>query len=305
MALFLKYKIKQPKPAVNRLIKLTYVLAASSIIWGCLVGSFFGEGINLKNPLSKYTPINYLALKAANYHYLHQDSDFLEYAKQYPKVKKAKNGEEFLLAAMRKDGKVENFEAFEAFKNNLLLESSLFAGFLHISLGLLRYLKKRWASFGWFVFLIGGYLFFPSVIEATSFVHYVLDIPKEWAFSVGKELVYVGMGLAVLLAIIQKGLHGLSEVLNVVQIFADIMSYSRIYALGVAGTIMASTFNSMGLSFGFSAGILFILVGQTLTLGMSAMGGIIHGLRLNFIEWYHHCFEGDGKLFNPLKLFKM
>jgi len=31
------------------------------------------------------------------------------------------------------------------------------------------------------------------------------------------------------------------------------------------------------------------------------MSGVIHGLRLNFIEWYHYSFEGDGKLFNPLK----
>jgi len=34
------------------------------------------------------------------------------------------------------------------------------------------------------------------------------------------------------------------------------------------------------------------------------MGGVIHGLRLNFIEWYHYSFDGDGKLFDPLKLLK-
>jgi V/A-type H+-transporting ATPase subunit I len=31
------------------------------------------------------------------------------------------------------------------------------------------------------------------------------------------------------------------------------------------------------------------------------MGGVIHGLRLNFLEWYHYSFEGGGKRFNPLK----
>ncbi|EPP35519.1 putative V-type sodium ATP synthase subunit I domain protein [Chlamydia psittaci 84-8471/1] len=31
------------------------------------------------------------------------------------------------------------------------------------------------------------------------------------------------------------------------------------------------------------------------------MGGVIHGLRLNFIEWYHYSFDGGGKLLHPLK----
>jgi len=47
-----------------------------------------------------------------------------------------------------------------------------------------------------------------------------------------------------------------------------------------------------------------LILGHGLNLILGVMGGIIHGLRLNFIEWYHHSFEGDGKLFNPLRLFK-
>ena len=41
-----------------------------------------------------------------------------------------------------------------------------------------------------------------------------------------------------------------------------------------------------------------------MNLGLGLMSGIIHGLRLNFLEWYHYCFEGGGRLFKPLKRLK-
>jgi len=38
-----------------------------------------------------------------------------------------------------------------------------------------------------------------------------------------------------------------------------------------------------------------------LNMVLSVIGGIIHGLRLNFIEWYHYSFDGGGKQYNPLR----
>ena len=104
---------------------------------------------------------------------------------------------------------------------------------------------------------------------------------------------------------IQKRLHGLDEILRVINVFADVMSYLRIYALSLAGLIMASTFNNIAAKSPIYAGIFIILVGHTVNLVIAIQGGIIHGLRLNFIEWYHYSFEGGGKLFNPLKLLKL
>ncbi|NGX46301.1 MAG: hypothetical protein K940chlam2_01490, partial [Chlamydiae bacterium] len=97
---------------------------------------------------------------------------------------------------------------------------------------------------------------------------------------------------------------GMGEIVQLIQVFADVLSYLRLYALALASTIMARTFNEMGLGIGLVFGAAVILVGHTINILLGTMGGVIHGLRLNFIEWYHYCFEGEGKLFNPLRKLK-
>jgi V/A-type H+-transporting ATPase subunit I len=130
-------------------------------------------------------------------------------------------------------------------------------------------------------------------------------IPKHTAFEVGLQLLWGGLGLAIALALIQNRVKGLIELMKPIEIFADILSYLRLYALGLAGMILGETFNGMGERLGFAAGFFVILLGHTTNLAVGIIGGTIHGLRLNFIEWYHHCFGGGGKLFNPLKLLKV
>jgi V/A-type H+-transporting ATPase subunit I len=66
--------------------------------------------------------------------------------------------------------------------------------------------------------------------------------------------------------------------------------------------IMASTFNLIGMDLGLFGGAITILGGHLSNIAVSIMGGVIHGLRLNFLEWYHYSFEGGGRLFHPLKL---
>ncbi len=68
---------------------------------------------------------------------------------------------------------------------------------------------------------------------------------------------------------------------------------------------MARTFNSMGLEIGLVVGSVVILAGHSINLLLGTMGGVIHGLRLNFIEWYHYSFDGEGRLFNPLRRLRM
>jgi V/A-type H+-transporting ATPase subunit I len=48
-----------------------------------------------------------------------------------------------------------------------------------------------------------------------------------------------------------------------------------------------------------------IILGHGINISLGLMAGVIHGLRLNFIEWYHYSFEGGGRFFNPLKLLKL
>jgi V/A-type H+-transporting ATPase subunit I len=67
---------------------------------------------------------------------------------------------------------------------------------------------------------------------------------------------------------------------------------------------MAVTFNEMAANAGVFFGFFILLLGHTVNMTMGIMGGVIHGLRLNFLEWYHYSFEGGGRLFHPLKFYK-
>jgi V/A-type H+-transporting ATPase subunit I len=109
--------------------------------------------------------------------------------------------------------------------------------------------------------------------------------------------------IAFIAAWIDRKWGAFHELLNVVQVFADVMSYLRLYALALGGVVMARTFNDrLGIDMNLFAGALVILIGHTINITLAIMGGVIHGLRLNFLEWYHYSFEGGGRLFNPLKI---
>ena len=86
-----------------------------------------------------------------------------------------------------------------------------------------------------------------------------------------------------------------------IQIFSDTMSYFRLYALGLAGAMLASVINDLASGVPLVIGIVILVLGHGVNILLSIMSGVIHGLRLNYLEWYHYSFEGDGKIFNPLR----
>jgi len=124
----------------------------------------------------------------------------------------------------------------------------------------------------------------------------------------------VGGVLVVLYAIAAKTLNPLKMFMssffglyNGIQFFSDILSYIRIFALGLSGALLAQTFNNLSFDL-WNAGIggmiiapVIFLLGHTLNITLCIMGGVIHGLRLNFLEWYRWSFDGGGKRFVPFK----
>ena len=304
IGLFLKFKFPKAKRVLKRFTHLIFILSASCMIWGACIGSFFGVGITPANKLSKYTIINYLSEKKANYHLQQKDDVYDFWKSEYSNIANAKDGKEFILIATRKDDGKVIYEALNVFQKNILMELSLLIGVIHIILSLLRYQNRHYPAIGWVLFIIGGYLFFPKILNATSILHFLNVYSKNFAQLWGYWILMGGLILAVILGFIQDRLKGFIEITKMISIFADILSYLRLYALGLAGAIMASTFNDIGQSMPWVFGIFVIILGHTITLSLNIMGGVIHGLRLNFIEWYHYSFVGDGKLFNPLKLIK-
>ena len=102
-----------------------------------------------------------------------------------------------------------------------------------------------------------------------------------------------------------KGLAGLAGLSSA---FGDALSYLRLFALGLASASLASTFNSMAAQvkaalpgIGILFALLIALFGHTLNFVLSLAGGFIHGLRLNFIEFFRWSISEEGY---PFKAFE-
>jgi V/A-type H+-transporting ATPase subunit I len=306
IGLFLKWKFKKATGAFRRFIKLIFTLSTACIIWGVATASFFGIEIGPNNPFRKMSFIHYLAVQKAEYHLSQKDDVYQEYIKEFPDSASASDGHDFLVKASKEfDGKI-SYAAQQDFYDSILLELALLIGVIHISLSFLRYMNRNWTGIGWILFMVGGYLYFPSFLEATSLLNFMGWISKPVAYAVGKQLLYCGLILVFVISLLQKKKWGaLHELTNAIQVFADVLSYLRLYALALAGMIMASTFNDLAAKAGFIGGIFIILVGHMTNLTLTVMSGVIHGLRLNFLEWYHYSFEGGGRLFDPLRIRKV
>ncbi len=305
IAFFIRFKKLDKQGAMKRFNQTLFVIGFACMGWGALSGSFLGIETSPTSFVSDYLVIDRIAEKKASYHLKRKDDIYHFWAIKCPDVVHAVNGKDFLLKAVEKDkAGALHYTAFDVFKKNILLEISLLVGAIHISISLIRYLFRNWPALGWVLFILGGYLYFPSVLHATSLLVFMGWITKSAAYTIGPLLLYSGLGLAVLLALVEKKLSGWDEVTKSVQILSDILSYLRLYAFGLSSAMLAVTFNMLGMGMPIYVGWIVILLGHLINFQLGIMGGVIHGLRLNFIEFYHYSFIGDGKLFQPLKLLK-
>lgn len=305
IGLFLKFKYKKASGFLRRFIKLILILSTACIVWGIATASFFGIEIGPENPFRKMSFINYLATKKAEYHLRMKDDVYEDYLKQFPDVDQAATPDQFFLATKSTQEGKTIYQAQADFSNDILLELALFIGVIHISLSFIRYMRRNWTGIGWILFMGGGYLYFPSFLDATSLVNFLGWVPKEIAYSIGSQILYAGLALVLIISLLMKKKWGaLHELTNAIQVFADVLSYLRLYALALAGMIMAGTFNDLAIKAGVFGGIFIVLIGHLTNLTLTVMSGTIHGLRLNFLEWYHYSFEGGGRLFDPLRIRK-
>jgi V/A-type H+-transporting ATPase subunit I len=84
----------------------------------------------------------------------------------------------------------------------------------------------------------------------------------------------------------------------------DILSYSRLLALGLATGVIASVFNALGAlaGAGVLGAVIFILVfliGQTMNMGINLLGAYVHSNRLEYVEFFGKFYEGGGRKFQP------
>lgn len=103
---------------------------------------------------------------------------------------------------------------------------------------------------------------------------------------------------------VMKIISGVASLYDVTGYISDLMSYSRLLALGLTTGVMAQVFNTLGLMFGGSWwGIipmtLVFIIGHLINIGLNALGSYVHTIRLQYVELFSKFYEGGGQKFEP------
>ena len=172
---------------------------------------------------------------------------------------------------------------------------------------------------GWFIILLSGSL-------AVGLPMFGLTIP---GFDASSPIFYGALGLGAVLMLLLNNVKrnplinigaGLWDTYNnITGLLSDVLSYIRLFAIGLSGGVLAQVFNSlaMGLS-GLSEGIagsawyvvvlqivaasIILLIGHGINLFMSAISSFVHPMRLTFVEFYKNAgFEMGQRSFEPIR----
>ena len=167
-------------------------------------------------------------------------------------------------------------------------------------------IKENIATWGWIILIVGGIIV--ALLGATA----ILDENIiKWAV--------IAIGVVSALSIYIFNTPGRNPLINfgaglwdtynmVTGVMGDVLSYIRLYALGLAGGMLGAAFNDLAMMVkgdsivSWMPFVLILLLGHVLNVLMSALGAFVHPLRLNFVEYFKNAgFEGKGKAYNPLK----
>lgn len=279
LLLFLRLRMKNLKKSAKRFFGMAMALTFATFVYGSLFSGFYGFTLPIPGIENIQQSLNL---------------SFFD---------------KFVIFRTLKEGGPE--------KNGILMKISVIIGLVHISLSLVLkalrdFSKKQFitpiSNIAWIAIMWSFFVVYPMAEGSTDKLVELMFKTSPWNYIFITSLVAVFLTSAGTFRpgkLIGGGLGGLY---NGVQFFSDVLSYIRIFALGLSGSLIAITFNNMAGNIfeaipyaGPVLALLIFVFGHLLNIGLCLMGAVIHGLRLNFLEFYRWSFDGDGRAFKPLK----
>jgi V/A-type H+/Na+-transporting ATPase subunit I len=184
-----------------------------------------------------------------------------------------------------------------------MMRVSVLIGVLHIglALGVVAWLNRgsgtAISALGWIVVMAGGLVLWLGGEEFRSLGFGLLAAALASVF-VGAASVREAASAKDWLLRVADGLMGLTRL---TKLFGDLLSYLRLFALGLASASLAATFNQLAAdihSANPGLGLLFaglvLLFGHAINILIGIMSGVVHGLRLNYIEFFGWGLTEEG-----------
>ena len=199
----------------------------------------------------------------------------------------------------------------------LVLVGSLILGWLHLNTGMVVSFVQKWkhgdkADAIWeegsqWVLLIGAVIF---ALKKLNVVPAIPDAVALGALIIGVAMLLFGAGRNA------KGFGKVTAAFGCIYNtatgwFGDILSYSRIMALMLAGGVVGQVFNTVAIMPAKNSGInvftviaflVIFLLGHAMNFGLNLLGCYVHDLRLQCLEFFGKFYQDGGKPFKPLKL---
>ena len=165
--------------------------------------------------------------------------------------------------------------------------------------------KENIATWGWLILIVGGVLtgllalgklISPEAIKWALIIIGAVSALAIYIFNTPGRNPLINVGA------------GLWDTYNMATgILGDVLSYLRLFALGLAGGMLGQAFNNLALSVKGDAimtwvpFVLILIVGHVINILLSSLGAFVHPMRLTFMEYFKNAgYEGKGSSYNPL-----
>ncbi len=265
-------KFKHMEEGMRKSLRMFFFCGISTMFWGVLFGSYFGDCISVISRTFFHTEITVPALW---------------------------------------------FEPLDDPMRLLLFSFAVGIAHLFTGLGVQLYQLLRQKKFTdalydvvfWYL-LVGGLI---VLLLSTEMFCSMVSLPFRFPGIVGSvAAVLAGIGAVGIVCTagresrspVKRLLKGLYGLYNISGYLSDILSYSRLLALGLATGVIASVFNQMGsmLGDGVVGAIFFAVVfviGHGMNLAINVLGAYVHTNRLQYVEFFGKFYEGGGRAFQP------